>query len=64
MTTLGYVGLIKNILLRLISPVSFYFLKCSYWNSLVVQWLGLHTFTAKDAGSIPGWGTKIPQAKK
>ena len=31
-------------------------------NSLVVQWLGLHTFTAEGAGSIPGWGTKIPQA--
>ena len=23
--------------------------------------LGLHTFTAKVLGSIPGWGTKIPQ---
>ena len=31
-------------------------------NSLVVQWLGLHAFTAKDQGSIPGQGTKIPQA--
>ena len=31
-------------------------------NSLVVQWLGLHAFTAEDLGSIPGWGTKIPQA--
>ena len=30
-------------------------------NSLVVQWLGLCTFTAKGLGSIPGWGTKIPQ---
>ena len=28
-------------------------------NSLVVQWLGLSTFTAEDAGSVPGWRTKI-----
>ena len=27
-------------------------------NSLVVQWLGLCTFTAEDPGSIPGQGTK------
>ena len=31
-------------------------------NSLVVQGLGLHAFTAKGAGSVPGWGTKILQA--
>ena len=31
-------------------------------NSLVVQWLGLCTFTAGGTGSIPDWGTKIPQA--
>ena len=31
-------------------------------NSLAVQWLGLHAFTAKGPSSIPGWGTKIPQA--
>ena len=31
-------------------------------NSLVVQWLGLHAFTAKGPGSIPGQGTKIRQA--
>ena len=30
-------------------------------NSLVAQWLGLRTFTAKNV-SIPGWGTKIRQA--
>ena len=29
---------------------------------LAVQWVGLRTFTAKGAGLIPGWGTKIPQA--
>ena len=23
--------------------------------------VGLHAFTAKGLGSIPGWGTKIPQ---
>ena len=31
-------------------------------NSLAVQWLELHAFTAEGAGSIPGWGTKIPKA--
>ena len=28
----------------------------------MVQWLGLCAFTARCPGSIPGWGTKIPQA--
>ena len=27
-----------------------------------VQWLRLHASTAGGTGSIPGWGTKIPQA--
>ena len=36
----------------------------SLGNSLVVQWLGLCTFTAEGPGSIPGQGAKIPQAKK
>ena len=31
-------------------------------NSPVVQWLGLSTVIAVAPGSIPGWGTKIPQA--
>ena len=31
-------------------------------NSLKVQWLGLGAFTVKGPGSIPYWGTKIPQA--
>ena len=31
-------------------------------NSLVVQWLRLHAFIAEGVGSIPGWGTKIPEA--
>ena len=31
-------------------------------NSLTVQWLGLQALTAEGPGSIPGWGTKIPQA--
>ena len=39
--------------------------KTKKWvNSLVVQWLGLHAFTAEGAGSIPGRGTKIPQASQ
>ena len=33
-------------------------------NSLAVQRLGHHTFTAEGLGSIPGQGTKTPQAKK
>ena len=38
-------------------------------NSLVVQWLGLHTFTAEEAGSVPGRGTyklwhALPSTKK
>ena len=32
------------------------------WDFLVVQWLGLRASTALSAGSIPGRGTKIPQA--
>ena len=31
-------------------------------NSLVVQGLGLHAFTTEGLNSIPGQGTKIPQA--
>ena len=31
-------------------------------NSLLIQWLGFHTFTAKGQGSIPDQETKIPQA--
>ena len=31
-------------------------------NSLVVQWLGLCTFSAKGVGSVPGRGTKILEA--
>ena len=31
-------------------------------NSLAVQWLGLCNVTAKDPGSVPGQGTKFPQA--
>ena len=31
-------------------------------SSLADQQLGLHALTVEDLGSIPGWGTKIPQA--
>ena len=34
------------------------------WDSLEVQWLGLHTFTVKGTGSIAGAGTKIPQEER
>ena len=33
-------------------------------NSLVVQWLGPHALSAKGPGSVPGRGTKIPQAMR
>ena len=34
----------------------------SQGNSLAVQWLGLCALTAEGLGSIPGRGTKPPQA--
>ena len=43
---------------------SFYSFKAHCWEFLMVQWLGLCTFTAKGVGSITGRGTKIPQATK
>ena len=30
----------------------------------MVQWLGLHIFTAEGTGPIPGRGTEIPQAAR
>ena len=35
----------------------------SFESSMVVQWLGLCTFTAKALSSIPTQGTKIPQGQ-
>ena len=35
--------------------------KISPGNSLVVQWVGLCILTTEGSGSIPGWGTNIPQ---
>ena len=43
-------------------PQVAFFKKNSLGNSLAVQGLGLHTFTAEGLGSIPGQGTKILQA--
>ena len=40
----------------------FDFKKKDLGNSLAVEWLGLHVFTAEGVGSIPGWGIRIPQA--
>ena len=37
-------------------------LKQTIGNSLVVQWLRLTVVTSVGPASIPGWGTKIPQA--
>ena len=36
-----------------------YFLNCHVRDSLVIQWLGIHTSTAGGRGLTPGWGTKI-----
>ena len=36
--------------------------KIKIGNSLAVQWLGPCAFTAEGLGSIPGQGTKNPQA--
>ena len=44
---------IRTLLMKLRSP---------WGNSLVVKWLGLQASIARGMGSIPGWGTKIPQA--
>ena len=34
------------------------------WHFPGVRFLGLCAFTAGTTGSVPGWGTNIPQAKK
>ena len=44
------------------NPSPLYFKVGDLGSSLVVQWLGLCAFTALGPGSIPGQGTKIPQA--
>ena len=38
--------------------------KRKFRNSLEVQWLELHAFTAKGPGSVPGWGAKILRAER
>ena len=40
---------------------AFYIFKKDRGNSLAVQWLGLQALTAEGPGSIPGWGSRIPQ---
>ena len=35
------------------------FLNCHVGDSMVIQWLEIHTSTAGGRCSIPGWGTKI-----
>ena len=40
----------------------FFFKAGKYRNSSAVQWLGLGALTDGAPGSIPGRGTKIPQA--
>ena len=36
--------------------------KRMHWNSLIVQWLGLHFNLPRARGWIPGWGTETPLA--
>ena len=36
--------------------------KKTFGNFLVVQWLGLHSFTAVGKGSVSGQETRLPQA--
>ena len=52
-----------TLLASLISAAAYNIIRLNKWNSPVVQWLGLHAFTAKGMGLIPGRGAKIPQAK-
>ena len=37
------------------------YLRNIFWEFPGGQWLGLHALIAKGPGSIPCWGTKIPQ---
>lgn len=39
-------------------------LKLLCGNSLTVQWLGLHAYTAEGLGSIAAQGTRIPQGSR
>ena len=57
-----YIQMIFNNFAKVIQWKKIVFSKVVWGNSLAVQWLGLHTSTAGGTGSIPGWGTKIPQA--
>ena len=46
---------------KIFSRTFFFFKKLfQIGNSLMVQWLGLHSLTARGPGLIPGHGTKIP----
>ena len=55
------IEILKKIILVLVSGDLLY-LKMPARNSLAVQWLGLQPFPVKGQASIPGQGTKIPQA--
>ena len=50
-----------NIIAFIIITINKINLKNTNREFLEVQWLGLSTFIAEGPGSIPGWGTKIPQ---
>ena len=58
-----YVAKLKNVVVERIYSKILFDLNNRVWgSSLVVQCLGLGSFTAVGPGSIPGQGTKIPQA--
>ena len=44
------------------SPIPLFIQEVISGTSMDVQWLGLWAFTVKGPGSIPGQGSKIPQA--
>ena len=58
-----YVAKWKNLVVERIYRKILFDLNNRVWgSSLVVQCLGFGSFTAVGPGSIPGQGTKIPQA--
>ena len=60
--------MVLNRTLKMVKEVNF--ILCVFYHnkkmgkraSLVVWWLRLCASSARGAGSIPGWGTKIPHA--
>ena len=62
----NYSSLLGWIVLLMVAYKSamLYTSKLAPGTSWMVQWLGLCTSTARDVGSIPGWGIKFPHSLK